>query len=219
MRCTIPAMNIYVVPAISGGKSDTLKTAQKIVVVASAITDTGKVSSAEFGDPMEAGKFPIKKVLGFLGMVLLAAAVLVGIIVLILKLTQHRKNKLYWGMQQIPPYDEAMEALALIEEKKLIETGELRKVVFLLSEILKRYIGRRYECEVQESTSSEFRKWISRAPLEREQKNVLERFIAETDPMKFANIMPSLSAVGSLLNDVKSFVIDTKPVEISKEEK
>jgi len=219
--CSIPSFKVYSVPSDSGGKTDTIASKPFIIPVKTIITDTGKVASAEFGGPMEAGKFPIKKVITFLFMVVLAAALLVGIIALIRWYIMKRKNKNFWGEDlnpQLPPYDEAMLALSKIESDKLLETGQLKEVVFLLSEILKRYIGRRFECHVQEATSSEFRKWIAVASLTREQKNVLERFISVTDPMKFANIMPGLSEVGSLLTDVKSFVIDTKPAETNTKE-
>ncbi len=220
--CSIPSFSVYSVPTDSGGKADTLKTTPFVIKVNSIITDTGAVASAEFGDPMAAGKFPVKKVIGFLFTVLLAALIVLGIAALIRWYIMKRKDKNFWGQElnpQLPPYDEAMLALVSIEQNKMLETGQLKEVVFLLSVILKRYIGRRYECAVQESTSSEFRKWISSSSLSREQKNLVERFISETDPMKFANIMPGLSEVGSLFNDVKSFVIDTKPAEITKEEK
>lgn len=220
--CSLPAFSVYSVPNGAGGKTDTLKTTPCVVKIKSIITDTGKVVSAEFGVPMDAGKFPIKKVLGFVLVVLLAAVILLGIIALIRWYIMKRKNKNFWGQElnpQLPPYDEAMLALAKIESDKMLEIGQLKEAVFLLSEILKRYIGRRFECHVQESTSSEFRKWIAGSPLSREQKNLLERFIAETEPMKFANIMPGLSEVGSLFNDVKSFVIDTKPTEVAEDKK
>lgn len=223
--CSIPAFTFYVVLLDSTDTTgtDTLASEPMVLKVISQFSvESDSMVSAGFGDPMKAGKFPIEMVFYILGGIVLLLIALVITYSVIRHFYMKRQNKTFWGapaVPQIPPYDEAVAALKRFVDAKYIELGELKTATFELSEILKRYIGRRFECHVQESTSSEFRKWISSSGLEREMCNMLERFISETDPVKFANITPAASVVTSLYDDVEKFVEDTRPEESEKEDK
>lgn len=223
--CSIPAFTFYVVPLDSADTTgtDTLASEPMALKVISQFTmESDSMVSAGFGDPMKAGKFPVEMVLYILGGILLILIALVITVSVIRHFIMKRQNKTFWGapaVPKIPPYEEAVAALKHFVDEQYIESGELKTATFELSEILKRYIGRRFECHVQESTSSEFRKWISTSGLEREKCNMLERFISETDPVKFANITPTATVVTSLFSDVESFVEDTRPEESEKEDK
>ncbi len=175
---------------------------------------------AGLGDPMKAGEFPLGKVMGIIGISLLVLIAIVLIVAWIRSMIMKRQNRTFWGepIKITPPYEEALEALNLFDVDNKVESEDLKLGTFELSNILKRYIGRRYECQVHESTSSEFKKWISNSDLTREQKNSLEAFIAETDPVKFANMAPSRSAMEKMYSLVKEFVMDTRPA-IEEEEK
>lgn len=215
----IPPFKILVMK--SDSSTDTISTdSLSIRTISQFQNSADSIVSAGFLDPMGAGKFPWKRYL-YRTLVTIAILLIIGgFIVWVRTQIMKRQNKDFWGNEipQTPPYEEAKEALKKKIFKELVESGKLKEATFLLSEVLKRYISRRYECKVQESTSSEFRKWIREADLTREQANLLEKFIKDTDPVKFADITPSISKVEELYEDVNSFLDETKPQE-EKEEK
>ncbi len=222
--CSIPSFKLFVVPTDSSDTTgtDTLESeAMAIKVISQFVNDSNPSVSAGLGDPMKAGKFPVEQVYKLLGIIIVSVIALLLIIALIRHIIMKRQNRTFWGepaVPAIPPYEEAVAALTAFVKHDYFESGELKNATFELSEILKRYVGRRFECAVQESTSSEFRSWIAVSPLNREQCNMLERFISETEPVKFANITPASSVVTAIFDDIKAFVEETRPVTEEKEE-
>jgi hypothetical protein len=220
--CSIPAFTFFVVAkdSLSSSKTDTLTSeAMSIIVTSQFVNDTVAPERAGLGDPMKAGKFPLGKMMGIIGISLLVLIAVVLIIAWIRSAIMKRQNRTFWGepIKVTPPYEEAIEALNLFDVESKVESEDLKLGTFELSNILKRYIGRRFQCQVHESTSSEFRKWIRESDLTREQKNQLEAFIAETDPVKFANMAPSHSAMEKMYSLVKAFVMETRPVTEEEE--
>ncbi len=110
-----------------------------------------------------------------------------------------------------PPYDEAIEALALLESKQLLTKGLIREYVFELSEILKRYIGRRFSCNAAEFTTEEMLQWLPQAPFDSALGKSMEWFFDTTHPVKFAKMVPDTLTVKKLLEETKSFIVKTKP--------
>jgi hypothetical protein len=110
-----------------------------------------------------------------------------------------------------PPYDEAMEALAFLDTKQYLAKGMVREYAFELSEILKRYVGRRFETNALEFTTEEMMDWIETAALEVPLKRSLGWFFAATDPVKFAKQIPSSDIAQKFGTEARAFVEATKP--------
>jgi hypothetical protein len=110
-----------------------------------------------------------------------------------------------------PPYDEAIEALAALQQKDLPAKGLIREYVFELSEILKRYIGRRFECGAAEYTTDEMVLWLPFAPFEKELCASMHWFFTTTHPVKFAKLIPDRSTVKKLYDETVQFIEKTKP--------
>jgi hypothetical protein len=110
-----------------------------------------------------------------------------------------------------PPYEEAMEALAALEAKQYLRQGKIREQAFELSEILKRYIGRRYETNAAEFTTEEILDWIDGSPLAGELRSRMQWFFRTTDPVKFAKWVPDSGTVGRFMDEVKAFLNKTRP--------
>jgi len=219
--CSIPSFELYIVPIDSTDTSavDTLTTTAVAVNIISRLTvPVDSLVSAGFNHPMKAGEFPWQKLL----VIIISTVLIVLIVVIVVRwIVMKIQNRDIFGKPlepETPPYDEAQNSLKWFELCTLESAEDLKEATFVLSDIVKRYIGRRFECQVQESTSTEFRAWIRESDLTREQNNLLERFIAETDPVKFANITPSRSVVTELLSDIKQFIDETKP-EIEEDKK
>ncbi len=204
--CTIPSFQFSI-----EGDSTKLITEPKEITVITTVTDSTNASH-EFRSPMKAGKFPLYLTILALG----GAALIIALIVFLLSRKKGEKEE---DIIIIPPYDEAMSALTRLEDQKLLDKGEFKPFTFGLSEILKRYISRQFEAQIQEATATEFRAWLQKSPLTGEQKQILETFIMETEPVKFANITPPIATFEKLIADVHTFCDETKPVETTEEPK
>jgi hypothetical protein len=209
--CSIPSFKYFLK---STSKTDSTATQIDTAVsnagaiwVRSNFSEGDTLNSATFHPPMSAGSFPYWVVL-----VLIAIALIIWLIIKLIK-KKNGGTLLKTTPPPIPPYDEAIEALRQLKGSTLVEQGEFKTFVFGLSEILKRYIGRRYICQVQESTSTEFKKWLKGSPLKKEQKNLLEQFVNGTDVVKFAEMKPSQSSIEEWLSQVELFCKDTKPAD------
>jgi hypothetical protein len=110
-----------------------------------------------------------------------------------------------------PPYEEAIEALALLEAKQYLLKGMVREYVFELSDIFKRYIERRFEVNAAEFTTEEMLDWIKVSSLEPEDRKICEWFFYTTDPVKFAKWLPDNDTLYRFGSDVRQFVERTKP--------
>jgi hypothetical protein len=110
-----------------------------------------------------------------------------------------------------PPYEEAIEALALLEAKQYLLKGMVREYVFELSDIFKRYIERCFEVNAAEFTTEEMLDWIKVSSLEPEDRKICEWFFYTTDPVKFAKWLPDNDTLYRFGSDVRQFVERTKP--------
>lgn len=111
----------------------------------------------------------------------------------------------------LPPFDEAMEALDRLKDLALIRQNRAREFCFALSEILRRYLSRRYGIDALESTTSEFLGKAGTLPVTSAQKQWFVEFCGKTDPVKFANAMLLESEAGALYASVREFVRQTRP--------
>ena len=213
--CTIPEISFLVEK--SDDTEDTLKTEIIIVRVPSMFEklDTNqlkKIGTIGLPNPMKTGKLSLVQI------IIAVIIIIIGIIIAFFVVKYFSKNR-KTEIPVIPPFEEAIAALENLNKLNLIEQGEFKRFVFSLSTILKRYVSRRYEVLIEEATSTEFKQWLRKSELDREDKIILERFINETDPVKFADLIPSAAAVKELWTAVEEFVNRTRPIEISSSPK
>lgn len=142
--------------------------------------------------------------------VLLGIVGAVGIIMLIRYWLEKRKRPPLPPPPK-PPYEEAKEALKALERKQYLVKGMIREFIFELSEILKRYLGRRYESNALEYTTEEILEWIGTAPIDSTLKRTVEWFFNITHPVKFARMVPDSTTVKQLYDEVSLFVERTRP--------
>jgi hypothetical protein len=110
-----------------------------------------------------------------------------------------------------PPYEEAIDALARLDEKQYLMKGMVREYVFELSDIFKRYIERRFEVNAAEFTTEEMLDWIKRSKLESADRKIAEWFFSATDPVKFAKMLPDNDTIERFGADVRRFLEQTRP--------
>ncbi|MFC2110277.1 hypothetical protein ACFLSU_06890 [Bacteroidota bacterium] len=126
--------------------------------------------------------------------ILLAVLILVASIYFILKK--------YYGddsanqKEKIPPYQEAVEKFASLEEKQLWQNNKIKEYYIELTEILRVYIGREVKIQTLEATSDELISLISQRNKEKEigiekaDIKTIEEFLKHADFVKFAKLRP-----------------------------
>ncbi len=117
----------------------------------------------------------------------------------------------------IPAHEEALLALDILAQQDA--PGQYKEFYFALSQILRHYVERQYQLQATDQTLEEIRSSIGSietlsSPLQEELLNIL----GVADMVKFANLIPGNGQNMTLLEQSKSFVEKTKPVEEAKGE-
>ena len=199
-QCTIPAL-AYIVTA--GNKTDTVHTTPLPLQVISIIpSDT--VALKNLKPQQNAGKPSLLWL-----WILLAAAATGGLVYFRIK--NHTKKTTEYVPPPMPPYEEAVAALKMLEEKKLPQQGRIRDYAFELSEILKRYIERQFAVTAAEFTTDEMIDWITSSPLETRPRAIASWFFNTTDPIKFAKLLPDQNTIQRFMPDIREFLELTRP--------
>ncbi|MEA3297710.1 MAG: hypothetical protein U9R56_07595 [candidate division Zixibacteria bacterium] len=107
-----------------------------------------------------------------------------------------RLKKKKGDMSQVdlrPPWEIAFEKLAVLKEKKLIESGQFKLYYFELTEIIRYYLGRMYDVDAMEMTTEEFLERFSEIALPADLYNGSRTFFYHADLVKFAKYVPESS--------------------------
>jgi hypothetical protein len=113
----------------------------------------------------------------------------------------------------LPPFEEAMEKLNGIKNLVLIRQNRAREFCFVLSELLRRYISRRYGIDALESTTAEFLESVAKLPITKSQKEWLASFCESTDLVKYADGALLESDAEALIKRTSEFLSHTRPRE------
>lgn len=110
-----------------------------------------------------------------------------------------------------PPEVEAEEALRTLVEARLLETGKVRQFYIELSDIMKRYAGRRFAVPYLERTTSEIQRDLRVAGITEERQVRLDRILVTSDLVKFARIVPPDDESNRMVPEGFGFIDETKP--------
>jgi len=200
-NCTLPAVD-FIVPKDAG--AETLRTQpvpMRLILVSSP--DTASIKDLK---PQQTVGKPS---LLWLWINIAAAAAAAAFF-----LVRHyfpKKGKIVKAQPPRPAYEEAMEALAALEAKQYIAKGLIREYAFELSDIVKRYIERRFAVNAAEFTTEEMLDWIKVSPLDSDCRKNAEWFFFTTDPVKFAKHLPDSDTVYRFGPSMRDFFEKTKP--------
>lgn len=112
----------------------------------------------------------------------------------------------------------AYEELERIAGLMLIEKGQIKRYYTELSEVIRRYIGRRYAVGTMELTTNEIVEEMEEVGVEGEHISLFREFLEESDLVKFAKYLPRRERVKEAIVWARSLVERTKSEEISREE-
>ena len=119
----------------------------------------------------------------------------------------------------LPAHERAFLELKKLREKKFLEVAKIKEYYSELSDILRRYLDRRFGFQTLELTTFEILNLLKEKNFER---NVLEKaklLFENSDLVKFAKYSPFGSLAAQLEVELIQVVETTKPVEEVKKEK
>jgi hypothetical protein len=142
----------------------------------------------------------------------LAAAILAYLIYRKLRKEPEGVKAPVW-IPPLPPADvEAEAALQRLAEKDLIRKGELKAFYTELSEVMKRYAGRRFEVPYLERTTSEVLSDLKPRKLLPGAVSELRAILEVSDLVKFAKVMPEAAQAEASFALALSWIQRTRPV-------
>ena len=105
----------------------------------------------------------------------------------------------------------ALEELSQLEKKGLIAKGIYKEHYFGLSEIFRRYLERRFHFQAVEKTTEELLPEIfNLKECDQKAKNGAEKFLRDTDLVKFAKHTPVTQDVDQEHQSAVDFINETK---------
>lgn len=141
---------------------------------------------------------------------------------------KERKKKKYMSKPLLPPYEEAMENLKILDKAKYLKNKKYYEYYSDLSFILKRYFGRRFEFPAQALLSDD----LSNVMLEKdyihsqEEADKLTEFLKDSDLAKYARSVPAEDKhlkyrrwIEDLIHKTRPLLEDSLPEHIKIEEK
>jgi hypothetical protein len=200
-NCTIPPLPYFLE---NGVAHDTLRT-QSVPLTVIPLCRSDSADIMDLKPQQVTGKRPLLWLWLLLGVWAAAAAALTA---------WHFIRKLKKPLPPPPPkppYEEALEALTALEAKQYLQKGMVREYVFELSEILKRYMERRFGVNAAEFTTEEMLAWLGISQIDKEQKNSAEWFFRAADPVKFAKFLPDRDTIGRFGAEARGIIEATKP--------
>ncbi len=111
----------------------------------------------------------------------------------------------------LPPWDEALAALDGMPWQDWLGEGHVKRYYYALSQVLKRYIERRFAFNAVEQTTTEILSSMRahRTPM----RDEVRQFLLRSDFVKYAKTVPPEAEMHSAITEVREFVTRTKPQE------
>jgi hypothetical protein len=194
----LPALRFLVT---AGSRSDTLTADTVGVTIASVLP--GSMKDIHPLKPAET--FP-NLLLWLIPAVALALALLAW---LGLRLYQRLRRLAALEPPPLPPWEEALAALEGLPWRDWLAEGEFKRFYYRLSEILKRYLERRFEFDAVEQTTTELLASMraQRLPM----RDEIGRFYARCDLVKYAKTVPPVDEAERAIEQLRDFVVKTRP--------
>jgi hypothetical protein len=109
----------------------------------------------------------------------------------------------------LPPWEQALAALDELPWQQWLAAGQIKRFYYALSQVLKRYIERRFEFNAVEQTTTEILASMRscRTPM----RDEAGQFLTRSDFVKYARTVPSDEEARSAIAQVRDFVMKTRP--------
>lgn len=139
--------------------------------------------------------------------------VILGLLIFLLLFLRSRKPRIETSAVILSPHEEAYQSLQTLFDSPLIREGQLKEYYVRISEIIRRYMERRYDFAAVEKTTDEIFKNLRDLKIADGAKAVIKEFLLDADMVKFAKYRPEPREI-VLINKKATDIVDkTKPVE------
>jgi hypothetical protein len=118
---------------------------------------------------------------------------------------------------QKPAWEVALLELESLKNSDLLKKKQIKKYFIILSDIVRKYIQRRYKISALDRTTEEIKGEMKRVKLEQKIAELTYGLLCFCDLVKFAKYIPSVEEIEKSLNDAYSIVNMTKQEEIKEE--
>lgn len=145
-------------------------------------------------------------------------AILAFIILIIIRLQRNKKKAQQPEVFLLPPDIEAIEALTKLKEEKLWQNDRVKDYYSKISDILRRYIERRFDIPAQEMVTSEIVGCAISSGMAKEHTDKIEQQFKIADLVKFAKYTPIITENEDIINWAFEFIEQTKTAERNEEE-
>ena len=162
--------------------------------------------------------YTLAEILPWVGLGLL---VLAAIVLLVIYLMKRKKNQPLFGKKPkpLPPPDvEALDKLGELRNSRIWQSGKLKEYYTALTDIMKRYMERRFGFDAPEMTSDEILEELEKYDVNKEVTEKLKGMLMLADLVKFAKAQPTPLENDLSLDHCIDFVKETKPVVVEQEE-
>jgi len=136
---------------------------------------------------------------GFLGLVGIGLGVAFAV-------SRLKRKPMEFPEELPPPYELALKELDELEQSGLLEKGEIDAYYTKLSEIIRKYIGLRFQFYSLECTTTEILEELKASFIEHMVYKLVQEFLQETDLVKFARYVPSASEQKEIMRKARKIV-------------
>jgi hypothetical protein len=116
-----------------------------------------------------------------------------------------------------PAWEVALSELDSLRESDLLEKKRIKEYFIVLSDIIRKYLERRYQVSALDRTTEEIKLEIKRQKLEHEIMQLVFGLLLFCDLVKFAKYIPSTEEVDKSTKEAYSIVNLTKQEEVKEE--
>ncbi len=109
-----------------------------------------------------------------------------------------------------PAWEVALLELENLRSSDVLERKEIKKYYIILSDIIRKYLGRRYQITALDCTTQEVRLEMKKAKVEGEVMDLVHGFLCSCDLVKFAKYIPSKEEIEKDWNEAFTIVNITK---------
>jgi hypothetical protein len=197
-RQTLPGLHF---PVSFGGQNDTLTGDTVGVTIASVLPDSMK----DVHGLKPAETFP-NHALWLIPAIVLLAALLAWLGWKFYRRLRRLQEAL---PPPLPPWEEALGALDRLPWREWLAAAEFKRFYYALSEILKRYLERRFEFDAAEQTTTEL--LASMRAYKLPMRDEISRFFARCDLVKYAKTVPTDEEAERAIEQLREFVVKTRP--------
>jgi hypothetical protein len=185
----------------TGDRIDTLRSDTLKVTIQSVMSK----KMQDINDLKPEAKFP-NYWLWLVPALLLVLAALVYTAYILLKKLRRMKEQ---ALAPLPPWEEALLSLEKLPRKEWLAKGHIQSYYYALSEIIKRYIERRFGFNAVEQTTTEIIASMKaeKVPMRQE----FAAFLSRADLVKYAKVLPPEDEINGIMDMLKDMINRTTP--------